>query len=94
MCMMTSSKPSAPKTAPAPAYVAPIAQAAPPPPPPPPPPVPAAPIPFYDQANQEAVSNEKTNNNVSRAKVGRAALKINLVNSGGDESGSTLNTTN
>lgn len=95
MCMMTSSKPSAPKTAPAPAYVPPpIVQAPPPPPPPPPPPVPAAPIPLYDQTPQEAISNEKANSNVSRAKVGRAALKINLVNSGGDESGSYLNTTN
>lgn len=84
-----ASKSSAPRTQQAPAYIPPPP---PPPPPPPLPPVPAAPIPLYEQERID--KNDQTNSNVSRAKVGRAALKINLVNSGGDESGSYLNTTN
>lgn len=89
---MNSSRPSAPKTQQAPAYVAPYVAPAPPPPPPPPPPVPAAPIPYYEQEQMD--KNETANNNTARAKVGRSALKINLVNSDRDMAGSALNTTN
>ena len=87
MCMTTSS--SAPKTQQAPVYVAPPP---PPPPPPPLPPIPAAPVPFYEQERMD--KNATTNTNAASAKVGRAALKINLVNSDRDMAGSTLNTTN
>ena len=94
MCSFTSSKPK-PQPAPAPVYVPPTIQQPvyTPPPPVPAAPVPSAPIPYYDSAS-DPVTNEKNTNNISRAKVGRAALKINLVNSGDESSGSYLNTTN
>jgi hypothetical protein len=84
-----SSKSSAPRTTAAPAYTAPVAPIT---PIAPPPPVPAAPVPYYE--TQEAASNEKTNSNVSKSRIGRAALKINLVNSGNDDAGFSVNTTN
>jgi hypothetical protein len=68
-----------------PAYVA----------PPPIPPVPPAPTPYLDQqASDAAVKSETQSSNLSKARVGRAALKINLVNAGGDGSSSGINSAN
>jgi hypothetical protein len=85
---MCSFGPSAPRTSPAPVYVMPKVEPA---APLPPTPAPAAPTPYYDQL---ADTNEKNTSNATRARVGRSALKINLVNSGDPTSGSALNTTN
>jgi hypothetical protein len=99
MCSFTK---STPKPQPTPTYVPPYvapAAAAPAPTPapvaPPPPPVPDAPTPYYDQqAFEKAQASETQANALSRAKIGRAALKIDLVNNTGSTSTSGVNTTN
>ena len=90
--MASSSKPK--QTAPAAAYVPPTIQQ-PVYTPPPPSPAPDAPTPLYQMQEAEAAQKGDTQaKNLSRAKVGRASLKINLVNSGGDATSSGINTTN
>jgi len=78
---------------PTPAYTAPAVAT--PPPPPSAPPIPAAPTPYYvQQAMADAQASQTQANALSRAKVGRAALKIDLVNNTGSTSTSGVNTTN
>lgn len=92
---MASSASKPKQQAPAPAYVPPTIQPPAYTPPPPPAPAPDAPTPYMVQQESEAAMKGDTQaKNLSRARVGRSALKINLVNSGDDGSSSGINTTN
>jgi hypothetical protein len=64
--------------------------------PPPPPPPPPAPTPYYDtvQTQKDAQAGLNQANSLSNAKVGRAALKIDLVNNTGSTSNTGVNSAN
>lgn len=86
MCMFNS---STPKQQPTPQYVAPTVAT---PAPAAPVPVPSAPVPYYDQGGGDSAT-QATRNAIDTRRIGRAALKIDLVNNAGSTD-TGLNTTN